>query len=316
MGVEAVITTWAPSEIEARTATRAAFARMAALEDSISDYRPRSESMRAVEIVEEPVPVSADLASALDLGRTWFQLSDGGFDPTVGPLTALWRESRRRGVQPSERDIEFAAASVGWEKLLFDDSETPATVTFRTAAMGLDFGGLGKGLAADLALEEMRRAGLPRSLVDVGGDLVAGSPPPGARGWRVEVRTVEWDEGVMVELADAAVATSGDVEQYIEVERDGRRVRLGHLLDPRNGRPVSIRREATVMVAGGRRPGATADVLASVAVVRGIEEAGHRVDGLFVGWIRVVEARGEDASDERAADWRVERRAIRGIPSN
>ena len=316
MGVEAVITTWAPSETEARTATRAAFARMAALEDSISDYRPRSESMRAVEIVEEPVPVSEDFASALDLGRTWFQLSDGGFDPTVGPLTALWRQSRRRGVQPSERDIEFAAASVGWDKLVFDDSVTPATVTFRTAAMGLDFGGLGKGLAADLALEEMRRAGLDRSLIDVGGDLVAGSPPPGARGWRVEVRTVEWDEGVMVELADGAVATSGDVEQFIEVERDGRRVRLGHLLDPRNGRPISIRREATVMVVGGGRPGATADALASVAVVRGIEEAGHRVDGLFVGWIRVVEARHESASDERAADWRVRRRAIRGSSAN
>ena len=272
--------------------------------------------MRAIEVVEERVSISREFASALALGERWWHLSGGAFDPTIGPLTALWRNARGEGVQPDSRSIEFAATTVGWEKLRFDDSTTPATVTFRTAAMRLDFGGLGKGLAADMGLEAMREAGLPRTLIDVGGDLVAGSPPPGEDGWRVAVRTVEWDQGLVMTIAEGAVATSGDVEQFIEVERDGRRVRLGHLLDPRNGRPISIRREATVMVVGGRRAGATADALASVAVVRGIEETGRRVDGLFGGWIRVVEARDESASDERAGDWRVRRRAIRGSPAN
>ena len=305
MGVEAIITTWATSESEARVATRAAFARMAALEDSISDYRPRSESMRAVESVERPVSISTDFASALALGDRWWHLSEGALDPTIGPLTALWRASRGDGVQPDSRAIEFAATTVGWEKLRFDDSNTPATVTFRTAAMRLDFGGLGKGLAADLGLAVMREAGLPRTLVDVGGDLVAGSPPPGEEGWRVVVRTVEWDQGVVMSIADEAVATSGDVEQFIEVDGEHGAVRLGHLLDPRTGRPVLIRREATVLVSGGRNPGANADALASLVVVVGMEEAQRLVSDRFAGTIRLVVAAVDQADGGEASDWTI-----------
>ena len=315
MGVEAIITTWATSESQARIATRTAFARMAALEDSISDYRPRSESMRAIEVVEERVSISREFASALALGERWWHLSGGAFDPTIGPLTALWRNARGEGVQPDSRSIEFAATTVGWEKLRFDDSTTPATVTFRTAAMRLDFGGLGKGLAADMGLEAMREAGLPRTLIDVGGDLVAGSPPPGEDGWRVAVRTVEWDQGLVMTIAEGAVATSGDVEQFIEVEGEDGVVRLGHLLDPRTGRPVLIRREATVFISSGPNSGANADALASLVVVVGMEEAQRLVGDRFVGKVRLVTATVDDADGVHASDWTVESQCFGSPPA-
>ena len=65
MGVETVITTWAPSVEVARGATRQAFERLARLEQAISDYRPRSEAMLATEFVEEDVPISADFAAEI-----------------------------------------------------------------------------------------------------------------------------------------------------------------------------------------------------------------------------------------------------------
>lgn len=305
MGVEATITTYAPDEPTARSATRAAFARMADLEQALSDYRPRSEAMRAVETVGEPMPMSPDFATALRRSRRWHDRSGGAFDPTIGPLTALWREARRAGVTPNDRAVDFAAATIGWDKLELDDSA--GTVTFRTAAMRLDFGGIGKGLAADLALAEMRDRGLPRTMVEIGGDLVVGSPPPDRAGWSIRVETVPWDDALALELVDAAVATSGDVEQYLEIEEDGVVVRLGHLLDPRTGRPVPTRREATAIVRGGAFNGADADALASVGVILGLRGAARVADATLDGELRVVEARHRTADGRRPEDWSVDR---------
>ena len=100
MGTSATIQVYAPDEATGYAATRAAFARMAKVEDALSDYRPRSEAMRLVERVGESVEVSSDLATALRRSIHWHRLSGGGFDPTVGPLSLLWRTARREGEPP------------------------------------------------------------------------------------------------------------------------------------------------------------------------------------------------------------------------
>ena len=287
MGTPAVIQVYAPDEATGYAATRAAFARMAEIESALSDYRPRSESMRLVERVDEAVPLSSDLAEALMRSVHWHRSSGGAFDPTIGPLSLLWRTARRDGVPPSAASIDFANDVVGFEKLDLDAEA--GTVRCLTAGLRLDFGGIGKGIAADAGLAVLRARGLVRALVDVGGDLVAGFPPPGEAGWRVRIRTVEGDDDEIVLLENGAIATSGDVEQFLEVERDGGVVRLSHLLDPRTGRPVDTRREVTVLVRGGASPGADADALASCASVLGFNGSMRLADGTIDGWMRFHE---------------------------
>jgi len=287
MGTPATIQVYAPDEATGYAATKDAFARMAEIEDVLSDYRPRSEAMRLVDRVDETVRVSPDLAEALRRSIHWNRRSGGAFDPTIGPLTQLWRSARRDGVPPSRASVEFADDVVGIEKIEFDPEA--GTLRCRTAGLRLDFGGIGKGMAADAALAVLRARGLVRALVDVGGDLVAGFPPPGSAGWRVRIRTVEGDEDEVVLLENGAIATSGDVEQFLEVERDGEVVRLSHLLDPRTGRPLEARREVTVLVQGGASPGADADALASCASVLGFKGSMRLADGTIDGWMRFHE---------------------------
>ena len=90
MGTPATIQVYAPDEATGYAATKAAFTRMAEIEDALSDYRPRSEAMRLVERVDETVRVSPDLAEALRRSIHWNRRSGGAFDPTIGPLTQLW----------------------------------------------------------------------------------------------------------------------------------------------------------------------------------------------------------------------------------
>jgi thiamine biosynthesis lipoprotein len=313
MGVESTIVCWAPSVEGAREATRLAFGRMAELEQAISDYRPRSESMLAARIVGRTLPISESMLDALACSSRWHEWSGGAFDPTIGPLTTLWREARREGGLPDGDAIDALRSSVGWSGLEIDFDADPATILFRSPGMRLDFGGLGKGLAADLALETMIERGLPRTLVDVGGDLVAGNPPPGRSGWRVTVQTVGWDDEIILDLHNGAIATSGDVHQYLEVEKDGARVRIGHQLDARTGAPVSTRREATAVVRGGARSGADADALASVLAVLGFDRVREiaPATGLDVG-IRVVEAISPDADGDDPSGWMIQESGFTG----
>ena len=105
------------------------------------------------------------------------------------------------------------------------------------AGLQLDAGGVAKGFAADEALAAIRGSGVRSALVAVSGDLAIGDPPPGKSGWTVQVL----DQTLV--MANAAVSTSGDEFQFIEI--DGRR--YSHIIDPRTGRALSGSKPVSVI---------------------------------------------------------------------
>lgn len=258
MGVGVRIVLYASDDGAARRAARAAYDRIVALEDIMSDYRPQSEVRRLAERAGEAVPVSEHLftvlARALDLSRR----SNGAFDPTVGPFVELWRAVRRTGRLPAQPELDAARARVGWEKVRLDSAAR--TVRLEAGGMRLDLGGIAKGYILDQALAELRRNGVTRALLEAGGDIVAGDAPPGRSGWRVTVPAGGPAIAARAKaLAHAALATSGDTEQFVVV--DG--VRYSHVVDPRTGLGVTGRRQATVVASDGL----TADGLATALVL-------------------------------------------------
>ncbi len=265
MGSPARIILFAPDEAQARAAARAAYARLAELDAILSDYRQNSETNRlCAEPAGDWTPISADLFRVLHRAGEISDQTGGAFDCTVGPLTHRWRQARTQGRLPRPQELTELRARVGWQLVELD----PKAQACRLAAEGvqLDFGGIGKGYAADRAVELLREMGLPRCLVDFGGGLAAGDPPPGERAWRVEIET-GYGSGPrpIVRVANAGVATSGDTEQFIEFR--GRR--YSHILDPATGLGLTTRTAATVLAPDG----ATADALATAVCVLGPERA-------------------------------------------
>jgi thiamine biosynthesis lipoprotein len=257
MGTRARVVLHAESEPAAATAAARAFETIAHLDAVLSDYRKDSELSR---LAGHPpglwIPVSRDLAEVIRASRKVSEHTDGAFDLTVAPLVALWREARRTGALPAADAIETARARTGWRHLhLVGDR-----VRFERPGMGLDPGGIGKGFAAHAAMRTLASIGHPDSMVDLGGDLALGDPPPGGAGWRIAIR-----DGLALErtfiLANTCVATSGDTEQSVEIEG----VRYAHILDPRTGWALTTRRAATVI----HPDGGISDALASAACVLG-----------------------------------------------
>lgn len=289
MGSRARIVLYAPSPDEARTAARAAFDEIEALEQSLSDYRATSE-VNALRTLPpgQPARVSIELARAIDRSLAISRRTDGAFDITIGPVVALWRAAQTTGQLPDDAARRHALTAVGWHKLRFDADRRE--VVLAAPGMQLDFGGIGKGMACDVALDAIAARGVDRALVEVGGDLAVADPPPGREGWRIAAGPAR-----SIELRNAAIASSGSTERFIEI--DG--VRYSHIVDPRTGIGV----DPGLLVVVVADDGATADALASAMCVVGID----RIDALlaeFPGSFGLVHLAGDPprpVGDQRRA---------------
>jgi thiamine biosynthesis lipoprotein len=263
MGTRFKIILYAADQATAGAASKAAFARVAALDAMMSDYRPDSELMRLCRRAGgDPVPVSDELFFVLSRAQEVSRLSDGAFDVTVGPIVKLWRRARRTGRLPDPDELKHALALVGWEKVRLDPKAH--TVRLLAPGMQLDLGGIAKGYAADEALRTLEGHHVTRALVAASGDIAVSGPPPDADGWKVGIAPLEDADGTpkrFLILKDAAVSTSGDAEQYVEI--DGKR--YSHIVDPKSGIGLVGRMSATVVA----RRGIMADSLTKVVAVLG-----------------------------------------------
>lgn len=262
MGVPVRLVLYADGEQAARQAAQVAFARIAALDRALSDYRPDSELNRVNDQAGAWMPVSSDLFAVLRHASRMAELTGGAFDPTVGPFVRLWREARRGGRLPDAEAVQAASVLVGWRLLQLD--ETAGAVRLGRPGMRLDLGGIAKGFVLDEALKALAAAGITRALIEAGGDVVAGDAPPGALGWVVDVPGASASMAARASrLVNGALATSGSTFQYLEVNG----VRYSHVVDPATG--IGLTRAAVAHVIA--RDAATADALATAVGITGLD---------------------------------------------
>lgn len=263
MGTLFQVTVFAANEAAGQSAAEQALKRAADLDAKLSDYKSDSELMRFCSRAGQgPMSVSDDLFRVLQKSQEYSHLGEGAFDITVGPVVRLWRLARRSRELPSEVERNAALQLVGSDKLVLDLSNRTARLT--KPGMRLDLGGIAKGFAGDEMLRILQSAGCPRALVTAGGDVVAGDPPPGKSGWSVAIaKLADSDFPPMLTLTNAAVSTSGDAEQYVEI--DG--VRYSHIVNPKTGLGLTERLAATVIAPNGT----AADALTKIVAVHGPE---------------------------------------------
>jgi thiamine biosynthesis lipoprotein len=267
---------------EAGPAVERAFVEVARLESVLSNWRADSEVSRVnAKAGSGPVIVSADLFAAVEAALRCAEATEGAFDPTVEPLVRAYGLRGAEGILPGAGapPATGADAPVGWRDVRIDAERR--TVAFAAAGMGLDFGGIGKGIALDAAARLLRSAGVDAALLDFAGQVLVFGAGPDAGGWNVGIA----DPGdraaaaVVVRLMSGSLATSGNSERA--VERDGRRT--GHILDPRTGLPVEW--AGSVSVRAG--DATTADALTKAMFVLGPERGAawaaiHGVEVLFL----------------------------------
>ena len=193
---------------------------------------------------------------------------------------------------PDPEKLAAALKLVGWRNVVLD--EKAHTVQLLKAGMRLDLGGIAKGYAADEGLAVLKKNGVTRALVAAGGDIAVSGPPPDAAGWKIAIAPLKEDadsDGPVMVLHDAAVSTSGDAEQYVEI--DGKR--YSHIVDPKTGIGLVGRMSATVVAPHG----IVADGHTKIVAVLGPERAFNilaKEDGVSARFVRL----DDDGKEETA----------------
>lgn len=277
----------------ATTAMEKAFARIAELDSRLSDYRNDSElTLLTHQPLDMPTPIGDDLFRVLSVSQEFARRTEGAFDVTAGPVIRLWRRARRTKEVPSPERIAQEMPRVGYRNLILDEKKR--TARLRTPRMQLDLGGIAKGFAVQEALTILTSLGIEQALVVGGGEVGTTGPPPGEEGWRIAINEPGETERLQTEymiLTDRFVSTSGDASQFLE--SGGRR--FSHIVDPRTGAALDVRRQVTVVA----HDGMTADALATTLSVLGAA-GGASLVGEFPG----VAAKIDEERDGTWTSWK------------
>ena len=235
----------------------------------------------------EPVTVTDEFLYVLQTAQIAGDLTDGAFNPLVGPLVKLWDVNGKNPRIPAKEEITEALRYNSWDNV---EVNVPAkTVFLKNRGMEMDFGGVLKGYAADVINMMLNREGVPSAVINLGGNVYARGKSFKGGAWKIGIvepvfegtdavgkpNSVSKDdkEKLIVKAKNQAVVTSGGYERFFELEGK----RYHHIFDARTGYPsesglasVTVVTDSSIM----------ADCLSTAFFVLGKEKACEVIDRL------------------------------------
>ncbi|MCK9555309.1 FAD:protein FMN transferase [bacterium] len=269
--------TFAKITCQDQEAIGAAFKEMSRVDAIADNFDSSSEISRLNKTGK--LKASGDMMDLVKNSLKYYELTNGAFDITVGPVVDVWKqkieEARGNKIQallPSPADIDAKLRLIGSEKISVD--ETTSVITFNQPGMEIDLGGIAKGYAVDKAVERLKTLGVTSALVDLGGTIYC-LGRKGNKKWRIAIRDPRHNDRILhpLELENRAVATSGDYEQFFMVKGK----RYSHIIDPKTGYPVNNGVISVTIIADSA---IAADVMSTAGVVLGKEKAESLAEGM------------------------------------
>lgn len=260
MGTRAVLSVQADSRASGLAVLDTALTALEQAEAELSTWRPSSAiSILNRQPVGQPWTATPRLCHMFSEVWAWRRATDGAFDPTIGRLLAAW-DVHGDGRHPSAIEWADALAASGTERLAFDAGRCTMT---RLADATIDVGAFGKGEALDRAAAMLQSQPW---MIDLGGQVSVGGPTRAQDSWRVAIADPRRRDRPVIEvpLTSGSLSTSAGSERDLVVNGS----RVGHILDPRTGRPAEF--EGSVSVWHER--GLAADALSTALYVMGPDD--------------------------------------------
>lgn len=270
--LDTVVSVEATGKGDTKGALDGAFALIKTLDETFSMYNPGSAVSRINDAAgDHPVKVDQDVLDAVQAAKDVASLSDGAFDPTIGPVTKLWGigdSTRSLDAVPERATIDRALALVGYRKIELNDSNGTIYLSARGAM--LDLGAIAKGFVSQKVAEYLRSEGIESALIDLGGNVQLIGGRPNGEPWRIGIQNPDGKRGeaiCAIELRDTAAITAGTYERFVDIGGE----RYTHIFDPRTGYPVKNNLASVTVVCSN---GAEGDALSTALMVIGPDRMG------------------------------------------
>ena len=214
----------------------AAFARIDDIEQQMS-ITIADSSMSAVNANAgiAPTAVPTDTYTVVEEAVRIAELSEGAFDPSVGPLVQAWGIGTDFARVPDEEEIRQLLKLVDYRSITLNPDNR--TVFPEMAGMVIDLGGIAKGFAADAVREVLLDHGVGSAIINLGGNVLTVGEKPGNRAFRIGIQDPDRDRGtyvIILSIRDTAIVTSGPYERFFTVDD----TLYHHILDTDSGYPV------------------------------------------------------------------------------
>ncbi len=186
MGTLVSITAVAPTREIAQAAIEAGFHEIKRLEQVLSTWIATSElSLVNAAAGHQPVAIGPETLELVVRSLEMAALTEGGFNIAVGPAVEAWSVTERQHI-PSPAELQSLKPLVDWTTIQID--RQARTIFLPKPGMRIDVGGIGKGYAADRAVDVMKRAGARGGVVALSGDIKTFGDLPGMQGFPVGIR--------------------------------------------------------------------------------------------------------------------------------
>lgn len=252
-----------------------AFSEIERIEQLMSSYESQSALSRLNQRAGEGfIEVDKELFYVISESIRLNKLSKGAFDITVAPLVETYSFDKRveEGfVLPSKEEIKRKLHLVGSDKIIIDEKNT--RIRFAIFGMKIDLGGIAKGYAVDRAIEVLKRRGINKALVNLGGNIFAlGNSRRGP--WQIGIQhpTIKNRIWATIELNNQAAATSGNYERFFDFQGK----RYGHIINPGTGRLVDNVLSTTIIA----KSALEADGLSTAVFVLGAEAGMELIESI------------------------------------
>ncbi len=228
MGTFINISVYALDEEHANSAMDAAFEKIGQIEAIATIFSEHSEAsfLNQYGHINNP---SEHLGRLITESKNYYHISGGAFDITVQPILELWQAGLwQEPAEAQQEKLDRSMHLVGSDQIIVGSD----MIEFEKENMKITLGGIAKGYAVDRAIQVLKQEGIKYGLVNAGGDIMTRGQKPDGSYWTIALENPDnRDEKIAVfEIANKAVATSGNYERYFDPDRQAH-----HIIDPRSG---------------------------------------------------------------------------------
>ncbi|PNQ72265.1 thiamine biosynthesis protein ApbE [Hanstruepera neustonica] len=234
MGSRFDITVVAQSQEQADEYIDEAVSEIQRIERLISSWDPNSQtSLVNKNAGVKPVVVDPELFNLIKRAIGISNLTQGAFDISYASMDRIWKFDGSMTKMPEPSEVEESVSKVGYHNIILDD--TNHSVFLKLKGMKIGFGAIGKGYAADMAKELLKKKGVSGGIINASGDMNTWGYQTNGEPWRIAINNPLNKDHVfaMLPVDNRAIVTSGNYEKFVKFND----IRYSHIIDPRTGYP-------------------------------------------------------------------------------
>lgn len=215
--------------------------------------------------------VSEPLYQLVEKGLEYADLSQGGFDISIYPVSSLWDFSAENPQEPEPKAIQAALSFVDYRRITAEEGK----LRFAMPGMGLDLGGIAKGYIADELKKYLTSQGVTRGLVNLGGNILCIGAKSEKEPFHIGIQQPFGEQNetaAAVGVDDLSVVSSGIYERYF-MSSDGQLYH--HILNPKTGYPYETEIAGVTIVSEKSVDG---DGLSTTSFLLGVKDGLKLID--------------------------------------